>query len=286
MAQLNYVVDGTGDNFQQLVIENSRKGLVLVNYWTPKAAPCFKLWQALEKLSQEFRGRFLLVNINTDTQARLAREHGITSVPTVKLYRHGTVVESLHGAYSEASLRTTIRQHAPPPVHAEVARAIRTYQAGHGEDALKILVNAAITEPDNAEIHTTAVKLLLREGRYSDIESYITHLPETVRNLDAIDSMQTHAKLLRLAGDAPPKQQLDALLDDQPDNHEAAMQRIAVAVTEDDYPTAFDGLMKLLKVAPPTERAFAHKVVRTLFSVLGEDSDLTRRFRRLYQDSF
>jgi len=168
----------------------------------------------------------------------------------------------------------------------EVARAIRTYQAGHGEDALKILVNAAIKEPDNAEIHTTAVKLLLREGRYSDIENYITHLPETVRGLDAIDSMRTHARLLRLAQEAPPKEQLDALLEGQPANHEAAMQRIAVAVTEDDYPTAFDGLMKLLKIAPPTERTFAHKVMRTMFSVLGEDSDLTRRFRRLYQDSF
>jgi thioredoxin-like negative regulator of GroEL len=43
MAKLNYVFDGTRDNFRQLVIENSSKGLVLADYWTPGAAPCFKL---------------------------------------------------------------------------------------------------------------------------------------------------------------------------------------------------------------------------------------------------
>jgi len=116
MQKLNYVFDGTRDTFQQLVVENSKKGLVLANYWTPNAGPCFKLWQALESLSREFQGRFLLVNINTETQKRLARENGITSVPTVKIYRNGSVVDS--GGFD---LRRTFRglaarhyQPAPP----------------------------------------------------------------------------------------------------------------------------------------------------------------------------
>ena len=79
MKKLEHVIDGTAENFQQLVIENSMRGTVLVNYWTPNAGPCFKLWQALERLSIEYNGRFLLVNVNTDTQKRLARENGITA---------------------------------------------------------------------------------------------------------------------------------------------------------------------------------------------------------------
>ena len=267
MQKLDYVFDGTSDNFQQLVIENSRKGLVLANYWTPKAGPCFKLWQALESLSREFQGRFLLVNINTETQKRLARENGITSVPTVKIYRNGRVVDSIYGAHSEASLRATINQHVPAARPAEVVRAIQTYQAGHAEAALKILVNAAIKDPGNPEVHTTAVRLLLREGRYADI-----------------DTMRTHARLLQLAASAPAAEQLDALLERDPDNRAAALQRIALAITGDDYQAAFDTLMKQLKTAAPGEREFLNKVMLALFNLLGEDSELTKRFRKLYLD--
>ncbi len=284
MEKLNYVFDASGDNFQQLVVENSRKGLVLANYWAPNAGPCLKLWQALESLSREFQGRFLLVNINTDTQKRLARDNGITSVPTVKIYRDGAVVDSIYGAHSETSLRATIRQHLPPARPAEVIRAIKTYQAGHTEDALKILVNAAIKEPDNPQVHSTAVRLLLREGRYADIENYVAHLPHALQTLADIDAMRTHARLLQLAANAAPKQELDARLEQHPDDRELAMQRIALAITEDDYQTAFDALMQQLKTAPRGERAFLHKVMLTLFGILGDNSELTKRFRKLYLD--
>lgn len=71
---LNSVFDGSAENFSELVIANSRKGPVLVNYWSPKAGPCLELWETLQALSQEYRGRFLLVNINTEKQPRLVRK--------------------------------------------------------------------------------------------------------------------------------------------------------------------------------------------------------------------
>jgi putative thioredoxin len=284
MQELHYIFDATSDNFQQLVVENSTKGLVLANYWTPNAGPCFKLWQALESLSREFQGRFLLVNINTETQKRLARENGITSVPTVKIYHDGRVVDSIHGAHSEASLRATLNQHVPAARPAEVVRAIQTYQAGHAEDALKILVNAAIKDPENPELHTTAVRLLLREGRYADIETYVAQLPDALKSLADIDTMHIHARLLQLAAGAPGLEQLDALLEQDPDNRKAALQRIALSITTDDYQSAFDALMRQLKTAPPGEHEFLHKVMLALFGLLGEDSELTKRFRKVYLD--
>jgi putative thioredoxin len=286
MDKLEFVFDGTSDNFQQLVIENSRKGVVLANYWTPNAGPCFKLWQALESLSREYQGRFLLVNINTDTQKRLARENGITSVPTVKIYRNGAVVDAIYGAHSENSLRASIEQHLPPARPAEVIRAIKAYQAGRTDDALKILVNAAIKDPENPEVHGTAIRLLLRERRYADIENYIRQLPEDLQSLADIDNLGTHARLLQLAAEAPRPAELDARLEQNPQDRDAALQRVALAVTRDDYQTAFDALMRLLDATPEHERAFLHKVVRSLFSLLGEDNPLTRRLRKIYLDRF
>ena len=106
-----YIVDGNHGNFEDAVLNNSRKGPVLVNYWTDRAGPCLRLWPVLEKLATDYAGRFLLVNINTDEDGALAREYGVTSVPTVKLFLQGRVVDQIHGAESEREFRRMIDRH-------------------------------------------------------------------------------------------------------------------------------------------------------------------------------
>ena len=75
------------------------------------------------------------MNVNTDTQTALLRENGITSVPTVKVYRKGSVVESIHGAQSAASLRAVLDKHIPAPLDGAIGQALQLYKAGQLDDA-------------------------------------------------------------------------------------------------------------------------------------------------------
>jgi len=195
VSEPTYIFDGNRGNFRQLVIDNSAKGPVLVNYWMPGAGPCLRLWEILDALSQAYQGRFLLVNINTDKQKALLREHGISSVPALKCYRRGAVVESVYGVESEATLRKLIDKYARPAHDSAVAHALRAYQAGEVEAALIILVEAGTLDPHNEQLHGTAVKLLMRERRYTDIERYIAVLPESVRNKPDLSALRVHAKI-------------------------------------------------------------------------------------------
>lgn len=279
MNALNHVFDGTRDNFRQLVVENSLKGVVLVNYWSPDAGPCFKLWQLLERLSQEYQGRFLLVNINTSKQMPLVRENGITSVPTLKIYHLGKIVESIYGAQSEITLRKAINKYVPPARDTAIAQAILTYQSGQVDDALQLLVQAGTREPDNIRLHATALKLLLREKRYPDIESYISVLPDTVKSQPDISTLQVHAKMLHLAQLAPAAAQLDNQLEATPDDLNAALSRAAVAMVEDDYETALTQLLHVLRQDRHCYDGLPRKAMLVLFSLLGDQHELTRTFQ-------
>jgi thioredoxin-like negative regulator of GroEL len=73
MAEPAYVFDATANNFRALVLANSDKGPVVVNFWSPRAGPCLMLMSRLLKLADEFRGRFLLVRLDTDAFGRLAQ---------------------------------------------------------------------------------------------------------------------------------------------------------------------------------------------------------------------
>ena len=72
MANTPHVFDATAELFPRLVLENSEKGPVLVNYWSPRAGPCMMLMPRLVRLAGEFGGRFLLVMLNTDELGPLA----------------------------------------------------------------------------------------------------------------------------------------------------------------------------------------------------------------------
>lgn len=74
MTLSRFVFDVTADNFRTLVLQNSDRGPVLVNYWSPRAGPCFVLMPRLVRLCTEYNGRFLLAMLNTDELGPLARE--------------------------------------------------------------------------------------------------------------------------------------------------------------------------------------------------------------------
>ena len=279
MAALNHVFDGTQNNFRQLVLENSQKGAVLVNYWAPNAGPCFKLWQVLERLSEEYQGRFLLVNVNTETQTPLVRENGITSVPTLKIYHQGKIVESIYGAQSESALRGVIDKHVQPAADTTMARAIRMYQSGQVDDALQLLVQATTREPDNTQLHATALKLLLREKRYADIASYVAVLPDGVKAQPDIGTIQVHAKMLHLAQRAPAAAHLDNRLKSTPGDLDAALSRAAVAMVQDDYEAALTHLLHVFRKDRHYDDELPRKAMLVIFALLGEKHELTRTFQ-------
>jgi putative thioredoxin len=79
----NYILDITGNEFNEAVLSNSHKDPVMVNYRADNAGPCLRLWPVLEKLANDYNGQFLLVNVDTNKEKQLARDCGVNSVPTV-----------------------------------------------------------------------------------------------------------------------------------------------------------------------------------------------------------
>lgn len=285
MTTPQHIFDGTEENFRQLVIENSSKGIVLVNYWTPKAGPCFKLWQVLEKLSQEYQGRFLLVNINTDSQNKLARNNGINSVPTIKVYKEGEVVDAVYGAESEISIRSLIDRHVSPIKDIAAKEALRVYQSGNPEEALQILARAATGNPHSVELHKLALKILLREKRYADIQQYSSVLPEDLQSNADIANVALHAELLLMANDASPKTEQDVYLKDNPDDLEAALTRAATALAEDDFEHALEYFLYIMQKDHKLQDRIAHKAMLLIFTLLGNDHELTREFQSRLRDT-
>jgi putative thioredoxin len=247
MAPSPYVFDATAENFRTLVLENSNKGPVLVNYWSPRAGPCMMLMPHLIRLATEFGGRFLLVMLNTDDLGRLAREHGVNSLPTVKVFRRGKVVDTLRSAESETVLREFISKHMLRETSDKVAASVQGYQREDLNQAVRQAAEAALSEPENPRLAIDLVKLLMLQQRFAQAEDLLKNLPEEVRDHPEIQNLSAHVSFIRTAQESPPVPTLEKTLSDNPDDLEARYQLCAVKITQNDYEAAMQQLLEIAR---------------------------------------
>ncbi len=93
------------DGFDEKVLEQSKKVPVVVDFWAPWCAPCLMLGPTLEKLVEEYDGRFVLAKLNVDESPRVSRRYGIMSIPCVKMFKGGEMVDEFIGALPETSVK-------------------------------------------------------------------------------------------------------------------------------------------------------------------------------------
>jgi putative thioredoxin len=273
MTHSPYVFDATAENFPRLVLENSGRGPVLVNYWSPRAGPCMMLMPRLVRLATEFGGRFLLVMLNTDELGRLAREHGVVSLPTIKIFRHGRAVDTLHGAESEDVLRNFIhKQLADNTIHAR----------GDTTGAVRLAAEAAMADPLNTDIPLELARLLVLQGRYAQADDLLQALPEATRDTPELRRFATHVAFLRTARAAPPTEELRRAIADDPDNLEARYQLSAVHLVANDYESAMQQLLEIATRGRGARRDTARDGLQALFELLGDDERVVR-YRLLLQ---
>jgi thioredoxin 1 len=95
--------------FRQEVIESAVP--VLVDFWAEWCAPCRALAPTLEDLNREMAGKVKIVKVNVDQSPDLAQQFNIRSIPTLLLFKDGTVVNQSIGNVSKADLKAKLESY-------------------------------------------------------------------------------------------------------------------------------------------------------------------------------
>ncbi|MDF1523759.1 MAG: thioredoxin [Trueperaceae bacterium] len=103
----------TDANFQQ----ETRDGLVLVDFWAPWCGPCRMVGPVIEQLAGDYAGQVKVGKLNVDDHQQSAMAFRVMSIPTVILFKNGQPVETMVGAMPKASYEAKLKKHLPAAVN-------------------------------------------------------------------------------------------------------------------------------------------------------------------------
>lgn len=85
------------ESFQKIISEST--GPVLVDFWAAWCGPCRMLAPTLEEVAGQ-RPDVTVCKVNVDEERELAMEYGISSIPTLLVFRNGKLMNKSVGVIS------------------------------------------------------------------------------------------------------------------------------------------------------------------------------------------
>lgn len=274
-----YILAANSDNFHDVVIENSKQGPVLVNFWSKKAGPCLRQYPVLDQVIHHYDGRALLVNVDADAEVAVTKDYGIASVPTLKLFRNEKVVETLHGYQSEDEIKKVLEQYVARDSDMMLVDAIHAFTAGKPTEAYETIAEAIVDDPANPRLPLTMCKLLKHEERYPEALKLIESLPEEIRSNTEV---MRFYDLLSFYNEADTSQNISSLAEQvisSPKNIEAKQQLSVHYVIEQQFEKALQQLVEIMEIDASYQDNYAQKSMLKVFNIAGSDSSLVREFR-------
>ena len=275
-----FAFDVSIEEFEAKVLIPAETVPVVVDFWAPWCEPCKVLKPMLEKLAEEYKGRFILAKVNSDESPELAQHFGVRSIPSIKVLFQGQLVDEFNGAIPESQIRAFLDRIALPegPEQINLREQAATLVAeGKLDDALAILVQASQANPQDQAIQLDAVDVLMQLGRKDEAKQLLAG--DYANEPERANALHARLALLDGAADTAP---LEARLAANPDDHAARLELSKAYAAQSRFREALDAALEVVRRDRFFDEGAGRKAILALFEALSGEQydDLVREFRR------
>ena len=279
MNAANYIVEIDESNAQTLLIEESLKRPVVVDFWADWCGPCKQLMPILEKLAAEYQGAFLLAKVNADEQQMLAQQLGVRSLPTVMVIKDGQPVDGFSGAQPESAVRDMLDKHLPSPQADSLAEAEQLLAEGDIPGALALYRGAWEESGQKPEFTMAYAGALITANRLDEAETLLGDI-KLVDQDARYQQLMAQIELQRQAARSPEIEALEADLANDEQNHEVRIKLAVQLSSHGQYREALEHLLVVLRADRDWGNGEAKGVYLDMIATIGKGDPLAAEYQR------
>ena len=273
-------ITATAANFVTAVLEASKTTPVLVDFWAEWCGPCKQLMPLLDRLADEYAGRFILAKVNTDQEQALASQVGVRSLPTVVLFKDGQAVDHFVGAVPESRVRQILDAHLPArqatPI--EQARDLKT-RADYAAARL-ILDQELAKNPNGIEPQCELAEIDVLEGKLEDAKTRLAALQGRDPNAAPVKRVAALLEFGDVIRTNPDMEAIRQRIADDPADVDARHALAVHRLLAGDYDAALADWLELMRTHRLHRDDLARKSLLQAFELIGHADPRVAQSRR------
>lgn len=267
----------TPENFQHIILEESKNKLVFVDFWAEQVPESVQVRDTLAALLAPAGEQVVFATVDCQAQQQIAMQFGIQGLPTAVVIKDGQPIDGVSGPLPESALSEFVQKHLPKPEDELLARAKQAIADSEASLAYTSAKQAFDIDESRGDIKLTLADACLLVGKVADAKALL----DTVMMVDQDSYYRTLIAKLELAeeaADSPEIKALEAKLEAQPDNVEVIHQLAAQYNQNNRQEDALTLLFR--RVQSVRDDAESKKILLDVLKALPDGDPLATKFRR------
>ncbi|MFZ5876520.1 MAG: tetratricopeptide repeat protein [Nitrospirota bacterium] len=265
--------------FEERVIARSRTVPVVVDFWAEWCGPCRYLGPILEDAVEDFEGKIVMAKVDTDRNLNLAQRYRIQTIPNVKAFYKGKVVNEFVGALPEPAIKAFLQRLIPTKADELTDRGVALEREQRWDDALAAYREALGQDARHPGAGIGELRVLVLLGRWDEARTAYDRLPGATQIQDEVVALKARIDLAAASEGTPSIADLQAAVSRNPDDLDMRFRLAARYAAAERFREALDTYLSVLQKDHHYKAEAPRKMILQIFEVIGVRSPLAEEYR-------